>query len=168
MYWLSKRGQNHTLCYKSLWRGGSVEMFFLIMNSSMVARAQWKSVRVSGTLGKTFAQMISYQLMIYFSSFFCCVGGFLCAPHQTFFPALRLFQDGDIPALWWGGESKLFVFFKSGVEGVKVRGRCVKCEPISCCWGFNRCHFSLRWREKWSAFEAAQGGKNLSAFGLWL
>lgn len=58
---------------------------------------------------KTFVQMISYQLMIHFSSFFCCVGCFLCAPYQIF-ATLRLFQDGDVLTLRRGGESKLFCF----------------------------------------------------------
>lgn len=39
--------------------------------------------------------LLSANDLFFFFSFFCCVGCFLCAPHQTF-ATLRLFQDGDI------------------------------------------------------------------------
>lgn len=81
MRWLSKQGPNHKFGPCEVAVGSEC---FWKTNSSTVAHACWNAARVSETLGKTFAPMISYQLMTYFFSFFCCVGCFLCAPHQIF------------------------------------------------------------------------------------
>lgn len=153
MCWLSKQGPNHKFRYTSQWSGGRVGNVFekqtpprWRMPAEMLQEFQklWKNFCTDDLLSANdlFFQFLLLRRLLSLRS------------SSNFFATLRLFQDGDILMLWRGGESKLFVFF-AGVEVVKARGRCVKSEPISCCWGFNRCDFSRRWREKWSVCEAA-------------